>query len=432
MNKLQELMNKLDELKNKKAALQTEAKALIAKDDATADEISAKSSEIEAINAKIEVQNQLIEDEKAAIEAEKKNKKPVNDPLYAEPNDHDKNKWKGGLGEFLHCVAQASKPGGIMDNRLILHNSASGANENIATEGGFLVEGDFVQSLIDTMMTQVQVRNRIQMLPLTTANKLNIFGPDESSRKTGSRWGGVQVYHASEAGTVQSSKPKFREFSLKLEKLMALCYATDELLEDTNLLGTVIQQAYADEMSFMLDDDIINGDGKGKALGILSSPALVTVDKESNQAAQTVTAANINKMWVRMPARYRAQAVWFINQEVDTALTEMAFGTGVNMHPLALEYLQKGTMKGAPVVSIEQASALGTKGDIILSDPTQYIGIDKANLTADSSIHVRYLYDEQVFRFIYRFNGAPYRNKPITPYKGNVDLSPFVTLADRK
>lgn len=426
-------MDKLKELQDKKTALQAEAKALIAKDDATAEEIEAKQNEIKAINAKIAAQEQIVEDEKKQAEAEAAAKTPANSPLYAQPSDHDKNKWKGGLGEFLGCVAQASKPGGKFDNRLILQNSASGSNENVASEGGFLLEGNFVESLMDTMESQTQVKNRIQMLPLTTANKLNILGPDENSRETGSRWGGVQVYHATEAGTAKATKPKFRDFDMKLEKILAFCYTTDELLEDANLLGTIVQRAFGDEMSFQVDDDLINGTGNGMALGMLNSPALVVVPKETSQGAQTVLAANINKMWARMPARYRGKAVWYINQEVDTALTEMAFGTtGTNIHPLALEYAQKGTLKGAPVIPIEQASALGSQGDIILCDPTQYIGIDKSNLKADSSIHVRYLYDEQVFRFIYRFNGAPYRNKPITPYKGTNKLSPFVTLADRK
>lgn len=425
-------MDLLKQLQDKKVALQAEIKTLL-KGDATVEEMNAKQKEMEALNKKIEIQEQIVEDEKKQAEAEAAAKTPANSPLFAQPSDHDKDKWKGGLGEYLGCVAEASKPGGKMDNRLILQNSASGANENIASEGGFLLEGNFVQSLMDTMNYQTQVKSRIQMLPLTTANKLNILGPDESSRKTGCRWGGVQVFHSNEAATVGATKPNFREFEMKLEKIMAFCYSTDELLQDTNLLGTIVQQAFGDEMAFQVDDDIINGNGIGKAMGILNSPALVVVPKETSQAAQTVLAANINKMWVRMPARYRGKAVWFINQEVDSALTEMAFGsTGTIMHPLALEYLQKGTLKGAPVVTIEQASALGSQGDIILCDPSQYIGIDKSNLKADSSIHVRFLYDEQVFRFIYRFNGAPYRNKAITPYKGSASLSPFITLADRK
>lgn len=419
MNELQRLMNKL-------STLEAESKALIAKDDATAEEISAKLEEIKATKAKIEAQK-LIDEAQAAAN------KPVNEPLYAQPKDHDEKKWKGGMGEFLQAVAVASKPGGRMDNRLTFQNSASGANESVASEGGFLLEGNFIQELMDVTGTEVQVKNRIRMLPLTEANKLIIPGPDESSRAKGSRWGGVQVYHAVEAGTVDASKPKFRDFELKLEKLMALCYATDEMLTDAGVLGSVIKQAYADEMSFQLDDDIINGTGVGMALGILKSPALVEVPKEEGQAAETIVAANINKMWIRMPIRSKKNAVWLINQEVDTALTEMAFnaGTGGTIHPLAIEYLQKGTLKGAPVIPIEQASALGTKGDIILADLTQFIGIDKSAPTADASIHVRFLYDEQIFRFIYRFNGAPYRNKPVTPYKGNYQLSPFITLADR-
>ena len=42
-----------------------------------------------------------------------------------------------------------------------------------------------------------------------------------------------------------------------------------------------------------------------------------------------------------------------------------------------------------------------------------------------------FLYDENVFRFIYRVDGKPIWNKPLTPYKGSASVSPFVTLAKR-
>ena len=48
-----------------------------------------------------------------------------------------------------------------------------------------------------------------------------------------------------------------------------------------------------------------------------------------------------------------------------------------------------------------------------------------------SSIHVRFLYDENVFRFIYRCDGQPIWNKALTPYKGSSTVSPYVTLAKR-
>lgn len=47
----------------------------------------------------------------------------------------------------------------------------------------------------------------------------------------------------------------------------------------------------------------------------------------------------------------------------------------------------------------------------------------KDTIISDVSIHVRFLYNEQVFRFIYKFNGMP--------YKGANQLSPFASLGDR-
>ncbi|MEY8762483.1 MULTISPECIES: phage major capsid protein [Clostridium] len=387
----------------------------------------------------VEIKNleKTIEAEDKLKEREKLNKTPVNEPIYAKPKDPNDKKWKGGMGEFLQAVAKASSPGGIMDNRLIYQNSASGLNESVTSEGGFMLENDFIQDMFDVMMSESQVANRIRMIPIgANTNRLRTLGIDETSRANGSRWGGVQAYWIAEAETVTKSKPKFREIDMALQKLLALCYVTDDLLQDATALEAIVKQAYADEMSFKIDDAIINGTGVGMPLGVLNSDALVTVAKEKDQAAGTIKYENILKMWSSVPARLRANAVWYINQEIEPQLYTMALNIGTGGAPVFLpsggaSSSQYSTLLNRPIIPIEQCSVLGKKGDIILADPTQYIGIDKKAPTADVSIHVRFLYDEQVFRFIYKFNGAPYRSKPITPYKGASYLSPFVTLGDR-
>lgn len=359
--------------------------------------------------------------------------------IFAQPKDPNEKKWKGGMGEFLKAVANASQPGGTMDTRLTYQNAASGANEAVGSEGGFLLETEFISGMQDAMMAETQVANRIRQIPISSkTNRLRALGVDETSRANGSRWGGVLAYWLSEADTVTANKPKFREIDMKLEKLMALCYVTDELLEDASALEAIVRQAYADEMSFKLDDSIINGLGVGMPLGILNAPALVSVAKEAGQAAGTILYDNVLKMWARMPARNRANAVWYINQEAEPQLYTMSLTIGTGGVPV---YMPAGGAAGAqfsslftrPVVPIEQCQKLGDKGDIILADPTQYIGIDKNNIQSDVSIHVRFVYAESLFRFMYRFNGQPYRTSPITPYKGsaNFKLSPFVSLDAR-
>ncbi len=49
-------------------------------------------------------------------------------------------------------------------------------------------------------------------------------------------------------------------------------------------------------------------------------------------------------------------------------------------------------------------------------------------MKAATSIHVRFVNDESVFRFTYRCDGQPAWNAPLTPFKGTNTLSPFIAL----
>jgi HK97 family phage major capsid protein len=386
-------------------------------------------TEIKNLEKTIEAQEKVLAAQ-AAAQQPAPNSKII---VPAVPKNPEDKKWKN-MGEYLQAVQKAYRPGGYVDSRLSVQNAASGMGEGISSEGGFLLDAQFIDGLQSTMEEQSVLAKLIKMIPIgDNTNRLKALGVDENSRANGSRWGGVQAYWAGEADTVGNSKPKFRDIDMKLEKLIALCYSTDELLQDATALEAIITQAYSEEMSFKVDDAILNGDGVGKPTGILNSGALVTQNKESGQAAGTIVHSNITKMWQRLLARSRSNAVWLINQEAEGQLTDMTFTSGGNtmMSPYALEYIQKGTIKGRPVQTIEQANALGSVGDIVLADPTQYLGIDKTKAQTDVSIHVRFLYDESVFRFIYRFNGQTYRTAPITPFKGTNTLSSFVALQAR-
>ena len=90
-----------------------------------------------------------------------------------------------------------------------------------------------------------------------------------------------------------------------------------------------------------------------------------------------------------------------------------------------------GTLLGRPIVPIEYCATLGTVGDVILADLSQYVMIEKGGLQAETSIHVQFLTDETAYRFVYRVDGQPAWKDALTPFKGNSTLSPFVALATR-
>jgi HK97 family phage major capsid protein len=160
------------------------------------------------------------------------------------------------------------------------------------------------------------------------------------------------------------------------------------------------------------------------------------VAKETGQKAATVMAENVINMYSRMFASALPRAEWFINQGVWPQLATMSLAVGTGGIPVFMPANQlagqpNATLFGRPIIPLEQCAALGTVGDIIFADFQGYILATKGGIAADVSIHVRFLYDESVFRFVMRVDGQPVRASVLTPYKGSNTLSHFVGLATR-
>jgi HK97 family phage major capsid protein len=338
------------------------------------------------------------------------------------------------LGEQLFAVARADSKRGV-DPRL-LTAAATGLGEAIPSDGGWLVQQDFSQELLQETFQTGLLASRCRRIQISgNANSIKLNGVDETSRAS-TRYGGVLGYWVDEAAAKTASRPKFRKIELSLKKLIGLCYATDELLQDAVALESFIRTAFPGEFGFLIDDAIINGVGAAQPMGILNAGCLVSVSKETGQAASTVLAENIIKMYARMFPSSLASAVWLVNASVLPQLYTMSLNVGTGGAPVfmpagGLSQSPYNTLLGRPVIPIEQCAALGTVGDIIFADLGGYLFADKGGIQSDMSIHVQFLYDESVFRFVYRCDGQPSRSSALTPYKGSDTLSHFVALATR-
>lgn len=373
----------------------------------------------------------------------------VFDDSKGQPNIKAPEPFKS-FGEQLQSIAYAGIHGnqaGSYDNRLKWDNLAAAtgsAQASVPSDGGFLIQKDFTTELLRKVNDTSSLKSGIQdvfkgirMIPIGEGfDGLNAPTIDETSRVGGSRWGGVQMYWGAENDSATAKKPKFRNMQMELIDLIGLAYASNRALRDATSLQAVFMDAFSEETTFMIEDSFVNGTGAGQPLGILNCDAKVSVSKETGQGAATIVKENIDKMWSRMWGRSRANAVWLINQDVETQLATLNQSVGVGGVPV---YLPPGgladaplaRLKGRPVIPVEYCATLGTVGDIILADMQQIVGIDKDQMAADSSVHVRFITNENTFRFIYRFNAQPIWNSAITPYKGTNTLSPFVVLATR-
>jgi HK97 family phage major capsid protein len=90
------------------------------------------------------------------------------------------------------------------------------------------------------------------------------------------------------------------------------------------------------------------------------------------------------------------------------------------------------TLFGIPMIPSEHAATLGTAGDIVLGDFSEYALVRKGGLRSASSFHVKFLTDEVALKFNWRINGKPKWKTVIAPEKGaSSTLAPFVTIASR-
>jgi len=379
----------------------------------------------------LEREGQLLEMERATPTVEDPNARAA-----AEAGSRGQNQGFKSLGEMLLAVRKFEmSKGQARDPRLFA--GPAGMDEAMPAEGGFLVQKDFSAELLKRMYQTGQIVSRCRKIPLSgNSNGIKINAIDEDSRADGSRWGGVVGYWANEAAALTQSKPKFRRVELQLNKLIALCYATDELLEDASALEAVIQESFGEEMTFKVEDAIINGTGTGQPLGLLNSGALITQAKASGDSGAVLTTADVLAMWNRLWVPSRPNAAWLADVSIEPQLYQLVLGAPslgqiLLYTPPGDKGNQTGMLMGRPVIFHEHGAVLGTPGDIILADLSQYVMIDKNGVRQDYSMHVNFLTDEGVFRFVYRTDGQAWWKKPLTPKSGGSTLSPFIALATR-
>lgn len=308
---------------------------------------------------------------------------------------------------------------------------------------------DYAAGVIDLIQEQSILLPQARRVTIA-GNRLIEAYLVESKRDDGHRHGGVLAYWKGEAQQYKSSKPTFGERTTQLDKLTAICPVTEELLMDEPAIESTLDTKVAQEFAWKADAAIFGGSGSGSMpLGMVmptTNAALVTVDKESGQAAGTVNVQNILKMWNRMPAQCRANAKWYINQDLELQLMQLMMGTdtvatsdsGVTVSfggplwlPAGAYGNENGKLLGRDVIPLEQAAAVGAIGDIAFLDATQYLIVERAGINKQTSMHMYFDTDEVAFKFSWRVGGRPDWMTAITGANSTIARSPYVALAAR-
>jgi HK97 family phage major capsid protein len=367
------------------------------------------------------------------------------------PGPHAVNNSQGPFSTFaeqLFAIKRAYTSGswGWTDPRLLEVNrrgeqrgQPAGASEMIPADGGFLIQPDFSADIQRRMTNVGEIFRRCRQVPITSDSyKYCLY--DEQSRVTGSRWGGLRTYWVNEADQATKSKPRLLLSEIKTNKLIGLLEASDELTRDANNYAEQMTDAFAEEICWMVENCVINGTGQDQLLGILNSPALITVPKQSGQASQSIIYNNVEGMASSFWAKsWQSEgALWLYNQSALSQLAALTTIVGVagsesKAWIWAPSVEDDDMLLGIPAVMCEYCPSLGNSGDLLLVDCSRYLLVVRELLRTEMSLHVLWLQDEACFRVVCRIGGQPLDHTPVSPANGSASAktSPFVCLAQR-
>jgi len=329
----------------------------------------------------------------------------------------------GGFGSFNDYLTVLST--GKFDPRLI----QAAASETVPSSGGFSVPEQFAAWLLDASLEAEIVRPRATLWPMKSES-LKVPGWDSATHSS-SLFGGLVGNWLAELGGATETDAKMRLIQLSAKKLACYTSASNELVADGIGYEQQIQAALVKTLGWYLDYAFIQGTGTAQPLGVINDPALITVGKESGQGNLTIMFENAVKMYARLAPQCMEKAVWIANQTTVPQLLTMSLAVGTGGAPIQPAVLQsngKFSLLGKELVFTEKCPALGSKGQLMLCDFSQYsIGLRK-EVSLDKSIHPGWTTDTASYRAILRADGQGMWDKAITPKAGD-SLSWCVALA---
>jgi HK97 family phage major capsid protein len=296
---------------------------------------------------------------------------------------------------------------------------------------GTLIPETMRAEIMEIALEDSIVRSRATVITLT-GGPLSLPFVDQTTN-VGSFFGGMTFAWTAESGTITASEAKFGRVRLDPKKLTGGARVPNELWNDASALNSWLMRSMPQGIAFTEDVAYITGLGVAEPLGVHNSPAVISVTKETNQAADTIVVENVLKIYARMLPQSLGSSVWLANPTTFPQLMQLSIAVGTGGAPVALVDIHASptmTLLGRPLILTEKVPAVGDAGDLGLYDWGFYLIGDRQAVSLESSEHSRFMNDETELKAILRVDGRPWIQSAMTPKNGDT-LSPFVILGAR-
>lgn len=246
------------------------------------------------MEAEIEELTNSIDRQQRAERREQELSKPVNSPITGKPykdEPADEEKTGRASDEYRKAMLNAMRSNFRQVSNVL--------QEGVDSDGGYLVPVEYDKRLIDVLNEENIMRTLGTKITTSGEHKINI-----AATKPAAAW-------IEEGGALSFGDATFDQIYLDAFKLHVAIKVTEELLYDSafNLENYIITE-FGKALANAEEDAFLNGDGKGKPLGIFAKTG-------GGQSAGTLTAAlksdDLIDLIYSLKRPYRKNASFILN-----------------------------------------------------------------------------------------------------------------------
>ncbi len=348
------------------------------------------------------------------------------------PGPHGRREFES-LGEFMSAVRFNPN-----DQRL---NFVEGVGDNAQdgteigaelrmdqhqTGGGFLVPMQFRQEIMRIEPQESLVRPRANVIPAGSPPDaaLTIPALDQTGAAPGNIFGGVQVQWIEEGGNKPETDVDLRSITLEPKEVAGTIVVTDKMLRNWQAASQFLENLLRGAVTQAEDYAFLRGDGVGKPLGAINSPAMYLVNR---RVAGQVSYLDLVDMVSHLLMRGGTSPVWSMPQGALPQIATLQDPEGRYIWKPDARDGFAGTLLGYPVRWNNRSPVLGARGDITLIDWSQYLIKDGSGPYVAASEHVLFRQNKTVIKIFWNVDGKPWLTEPIVEENG-WEVSPFVGL----
>lgn len=311
--------------------------------------------------------------------------------------------------------------------------------ESSGVAGGYTVPPEFVEEIMMLPMEETLLAAKGHKVEMASATMTYPYLDVTTAYSSGVSpfTAGMSFSWLAEAATIGETEPQFRQMELRANQLCAVSIVSNTLLQDSAIaLDALLTKLFGMGMGWAEDYAYFQGNGVGKPLGVLNSPATILVTRA---VPGHITFADIKNMLSKIYVTIgRDKLFWATTQTcipdilglkddagrvlfipLDKGVQEKIPGTGVQAF---------GSLFGIPLYITDKLPALGTQGDLMLIDPTRYLIGNRLELEIDVSREVKFQNYQMMWRVVARKDGQPWMSSYVTLPDGSTQVSVFTAL----